>query len=360
MKTSAGLGFDGESFRRIYQFKEDVPRSYINREIDRWMAQGYIDVPTNVAYRRHLAKGGKHKVRTVFVTPAAVSFAEAMFAIPLTRLFSSFDVSHPISTGFNWLAGHHRDVLGWIQPGLGASMDISEFDISAKVRQVRDMFGLIRRFFQLNEWEDKLFNLLADYQSVTLVRFGDRLVRMRGGIRSGSAFTHILGSMLNATLVLAASGLRHSLRFKVFGDDLIVRLEDASHWDDLIAGYKRFGFIVSIDKSCKDRIQWLGFDITEGRPKLLDPSKWWAGFLHPERPDSDMASHKARLAGYMISSLGDGAFLDDAFAVWHELSGVRASTNLGSVNEFIRTIVSEVKDVNDVESVMRRLWAKIC
>jgi len=324
------------------------------------MAQGCIDVPTNVAFRRHLAVGDKHKVRTVFVTPAAVSFAEAMFAIPLTRLFSSFDVTHPISTGFNWLAGQHRDVLGWIQPGLGASMDISDFDISAKVKQVRDMFGLIRRFFQLNEWEDKLFSLLADYQSETLVRFGDRLVTMRGGIRSGSAFTHILGSMLNATLVLAASGRRPNLRFKVFGDDLIVRLEDAQHWDDLIAGYKRFGFVVSVAKSTKDRIQWLGFDITEGRPKLINPSKWWAGFLHPERPDSDMESHKARLAGYMISSLGDSAFLDKAFAVWNELSGIRASRNLGSVNEFVRTIVAEAADVNDVVSVMKRLWAKIC
>jgi len=324
------------------------------------MEQGYIDVPTNVAYRRHLAKGGKHKVRTVFVTPAAVSFAEAMFSIPLTRLFASFGSCHPISTGFNWLAGHHRDVLGWIQPGLGASMDISNFDISAKVRQVRDIFGLIRRFFQLNEWEDKLFSLLADYQSVTLVRFGDRLVRMRGGIRSGSAFTHILGSLLNAALVLAASGNRPDLRFKVFGDDTIVRLEDAKHWDDIIAGYKRYGFVVSIEKSSKERIQWLGFDITEGRPKLLDPAKWWAGFLHPERPDSDMESHKARLAGYMLSSLGDKAFLDDAFAVWDELSEIKASQTFGFVNEFIATTLSEVTDVNDIKSVMTRLWAKIC
>jgi len=360
LDTSAGLSFDGKGFSRLFQFKHDVPRSYINREIDRWMGQGFIDVPTSVAFRRHLAKGGKHKVRTVFVTPAAVSFAEAMFSIPITRSFKTFGLDHPISTGFSWLEGDGKALLSRFPRRHVASADISNFDISAKAQQVRKVFDMIRMLLQLNTWEDKLFSMLVDYQISTLVSSNKRLVKLTGGIRSGSSFTHILGSMLNMTLVVAGSGAERDLIFKVYGDDLILRLSDATHWQDFVNGCAACGFEISIEKSVIGSIHWLGFDVTTGVPRLLSSAKWWAGFIHPERPDESMASHKARLAGYILSSMGDPEFLKDAFEVWNELAEVKPSNDCGAANFFVKEFFAEATELDDLKEVCRRLWRRIC
>jgi hypothetical protein len=360
LDTSAGLSFDGEGFSRVFRFKSDIPSKAIDREIKRWMGQGFIDVPTKVAFRRHLTSGGKHKVRTIFVTPGVVSFAESFFSIPITRMFKTLGHSHPIGTGFSWLEGDARTLFAQFPLGNVASADFSSFDISARAQQVRKVFDLIRRLLQLNEWEEKLFNMLADYQTSTLVSSNQRLVRMTGGVRSGSSFTHILGSILNMTLVVAGSGQSRDLNFKVFGDDLVLSLTDALHWQDFVDGCKACGFEISVDKSVLGAIHWLGFDVSTGAPKLLSPDKWWAGFLHPERPDDTMAHHKARLAGYILSSMGDERFLRDAFKVWDELAGVKLASDCGMVNYFIKEVFAEAAELDDIKRNCRRLWRRIC
>jgi len=354
LNSSAGLSFDGDGFSRIFRFKHDVPRRHIDREINRWMGQGFIDVPTTIAFRRHLVQGDKHKVRTVFVTPAAVSFAEAFFSVPITRLFKSLGMDHPIGTGFNWLEGDGRLLEARFPAHSTASADVSDFDISAKIKQVRYLFELVRRLLQLNTWEDKLFRLLADYQCETIIRYAGRLVRLKGGIRSGSGFTHIIGCLLNMTLVVCGSGQRRALKFKVFGDDLILHLSDAQHWEDFVRGCHDCGFTISEAKSVIGEIHWLGFNVSTGVPKLLNVDKWWAGFLHPERPDESMGHHKTRLAGYILSSLGDDRFLRDACIVWNELFDVKAV-------EFSGTYLfdEQITELDDLNNVCRRLWRKV-
>ena len=219
---------------------------------------------------------------------------------------------------------------------------------------------MIRQLLQLNPWEDRLFDMLKEYQLSTLVTNGGRLIRMTGGIRSGSAFTHILGSILNMTLVVAGSGENRNLNFKVFGDDLVLTLTDAQHWKDFVNGCAACGFEVSIEKSVLGAIQWLGFDTSTGVPRLLNPNKWWAGFLHPDRPDESMAHHKTRLAGYILSSMGDPAFCDDAFIVMDELAGVEVLDGCDNVSFFIKETFSEYAGSEDIRRNCRRLWRRIC
>jgi len=318
--TSAGLIYcdSGEGFVKKYKTKNDVPFFEVRRCVKRWKQCGYIDIPSSVTFRSHLARGAAHKSRVVFVTPYPVCCLEGKYAIPLLEKLKRSSYSTPFGTQHNWINGGLRHFKS-CHKGYPTSLDFSGFDLSVKRPFIEMAFDLLRECFSLRTHEEEEWQLMVEYFINTKVRAGGTDYVLEGGIPSGSVWTHIVGSTIS--LFLAYYCQPDLTSVKCFGDDLVIFTREKVDLTLIVRWAATLGFEISMDKSVSGEIHWLGFNITGSYPRVLDPIKRWAAFFHPERPDESMDHHRGRLLGYAMSSLGDPAFLNDFMTVWSELQG---------------------------------------
>jgi len=318
--TGAGFFFDSakENFVRRYKTKNDVPFSVVRAEVKRWKKIGYIDNPSAVTFRSHLAKGMDHKSRVVFVTPYPVCCLEGKYAIPLLEQLKRSSYSCPYGTQHNWLTGGLRKFKS-AHTGYPTSIDFSGFDLSVKRPFIEMAFDLLRECFHLRTHEEEEWQLFKEYFINTKVHVNGEDFTLEGGVPSGSVWTHIIGTTISLFLAYYCQPDLDSV--KGFGDDLAIFTPGQVCLNEFIKHAADLGFEVSPTKSVSGAIHWLGFDITGPYPRVLDPIKRWAAFFHPERPDESDAHHRGRLLGYALSSLGDPAFLNDFMILWEEMEG---------------------------------------
>jgi len=349
--TGAGYFFDTatENFVRCYKTKNDVPFWRIRQEVKRWKRQGFIDNPSAIAFRSHLAKGAGHKSRVVFVTPYPVCCLEGKYAIPLLEMLKRSSYSSPYGTQHNWLSGGLRKFKS-SHKGYPTSLDFSGFDLSVKRPFIEMAFGLLRECFHLRTHEEQEWQLCLEYFINTKVSVKEGEFILEGGVPSGSVWTHIVGSTIS--LFLAYYCQPDLLSVKGFGDDLVIFTLRQVCLKEIIRHAADLGFEISLDKSVSGAIHWLGFDITGPYPRVLDPIKRWAAFFHPERPDETLAHHRGRLLGYALSSLGDPAFLNDFMIIWKEMEGPAILTE-SCIDPQLRGQV--VYDIQTVQRVFRNV-----
>nr|APG78269.1 RdRp [Shahe partiti-like virus 1]APG78272.1 RdRp [Shahe partiti-like virus 1] len=340
--TSAGLTFDdlNESFTRKYKTKIDVPFFEVRRDVKRWKRLGYIDNPSTIAFRSHLARGTGHKTRVVFVTPYSVCSLEGKYALPLLEVLKRSSYSSPFGTQHNWLNGGLRKFKS-SHHGFPTSIDFSGFDLSVKRPFIEMAFSLLRECYSLRTHEEQEWQLFQEYFINTRVRDGGVDTVLEGGIPSGSVWTHIVGSIIS--MFLAYYCVPDLLTVKCFGDDLVIFTKEKLSLVPVIELASTLGFEISMDKSVCGEIHWLGFNITGPTPLILNPIKRWAGFFHPDRPDETLAHHRGRLLGYALSSLGDPAFLDDFMTIWEELHGPAIMTDSCVAPEFRGQVVYDLR-----------------
>lgn len=346
-ETSAGLFYDGEDFRKLHSDKTDVKYYEIKREIKRWKRKGYIDNPSSIAFRSHLARGEAHKSRVVYVTPYPVICLEGQFTIPLIDQIKASAYDCPFGTQHNWLAGGFRHFKAAHSRGIPVSLDFSAFDMSVQEEIILLAFDLLRPIFRLSGNHKDEWAMIVEYFINTKVRHGGRDYMVRGGVPSGSAWTHIIGSTISMLLAYYCFG-SNALSLKCYGDDLCVFCRQKPSLQEICYWAGTLGFEISLEKSVIGEIHWLGFNITGKYPRILDPIKRWAAFFHPDRPDETMAHHKGRLIGYVLSSLGDPAFLDDAMAVLESIPGAWILPENLVSPEFQDVLLSDVKLISTV------------
>jgi len=349
--TSAGLTFDdtSESFVKKYKTKIDVPFSEIKRSIRRWKKMGYIDTPSSVAFRSHLARGEAHKSRVVFVTPYPVCCLEGKYAIPLLEQLKRSSYSTPFGTQHNWINGGFRHFKS-CHKGYPTSLDFSGFDLSVKRPFIEMAFDLLRECFSLSTTDEAEWQLIVEYFINTKVWCRGAEYTLEGGIPSGSVWTHIVGSTIS--LFLAYYCQPDLTSVKCFGDDLVIFTKEKVDLTLIVRWAATLGFEISLDKSVSGEIHWLGFNITGAYPRVLDPIKRWAAFFHPEVPDKSMDHHRGRLLGYAMSSLGDPAFLDDFMTVWSSIEG-RAILTDSFLQPDLRG--SAIHDIRTLKRVFRNV-----
>jgi len=316
--TSAGLTLDDEGvFRKVYSTKFDVPFYSVKRDIMRWKKFGFIDNPSAITFRSHLARGEAHKTRVVFVYPYSVCSLEGKYAIPLLDSLKASPYSSPFGTQHRWLQGGFRHFKAVMRDGTPVSLDFSGFDLSVQRYYIEIAFRLLRECFSLSTSDEIEWQLFVEYFINTKVRADGEDLVLSGGVPSGSVWTHIVTSVIS--MLLAYYLVPDLNTVKAFGDDLVIMCKKAPVLESLVLSARRCGFDISLEKSVVGEIHWLGFDCTGSYPKILDLVKRWAGFFHPERPDETMAHHKGRLLGYAMSALGDPRFTEDFLTLWYEL-----------------------------------------
>lgn len=142
----------------------------------------------------------KNKPRLTWVYPLVVTWLEYMFAAPLkdflekTRLFA-WDI--------NWSRGGYKNVYEQLSATEGsAGVDISGFDANTSERNIRWAFGVLKRMFDPKVFEesgmDKLWKALVEYFIHTPLLGYSYLYQKATGIPSGSTFTQIIGTLINA------------------------------------------------------------------------------------------------------------------------------------------------------------------
>lgn len=130
--------------------------------------------------------------------------------------------------------------------GMLLSIDFSAFDTSVKPELQALAFDYFRTLFQVTETE-KFDKIQDNFGRVGLVT-PDGIVNGEHGIPSGSAFTNIVGSTVQATIAVD-SGLVSEDEFQVLGDDGIYCLPDKDTSDALIRAFESCGLNVNSDKS---------------------------------------------------------------------------------------------------------------
>lgn len=349
LKKDTGAGFfydeEKEDFVRKFKTKNDVEFYEVRREVRRWKRRGFVDNPSAVAFRSHLARGADHKARVVFVTPYPVCCLEGKYAIPLLEMLKRSSYSCPFGTQHNWLNGGLRKFKS-SHKGYPTSIDFSGFDLSVKRFFIEIAFGLLRDVFKLRSSEEEEWQLFVEYFINTKVRSDKRDFILEGGIPSGSVWTHIVGSTIS--MLIAYYCVPELISLKCYGDDLVIFTKDKPCLREISWLALTLGFEVSEAKSVSGSIHWLGFDITGSIPRILNPVKRWASFFHPEVPDESDAHHRGRLLGFALSSLGDPAFMNDFMTVWESLNGPAILSKNCIAPEFRGQVVYDLKTLRRV------------
>lgn len=126
------------------------------------------------------------------------------------------------------------------------SIDFSNYDTSVKKELQGLAFHYFRSLFQRSE--DSKFDLIEDrFSRISLVT-PDGIVEGNHGIPSGSAFTNIVGSTVQATIALDSGSINED-EFQVLGDDGVYCLKDENSADELIGKFEACGLNVNVDKS---------------------------------------------------------------------------------------------------------------
>lgn len=130
--------------------------------------------------------------------------------------------------------------------GILLSIDFSNYDTSVKTELQGLAFHYFRSLFQRNL--DSRFDLIEDRFSRIALVTPDGIVQGEHGIPSGSAFTNIVGSTVQATIAID-SGLIDEDKFQVLGDDGIYCLPSEEGASQLIEAFEVCGLDVNNDKS---------------------------------------------------------------------------------------------------------------
>lgn len=325
---SPGLPYTLEGFKR----KDEVPPNRIKQYVHNLKYNVYTrcNTPCTSAVKTVVSK--KRKFRSIWVYPAHMTFAEGMFASPLIQAY--IEKRGPYALWLNYAKGDMRYLMSQRSPAcqwLGT--DWTNYDATVPAWLIRDAFEILRAqmdFSRYYEWGvptdpdtlPRLWDRIIYYFINTPMRFQDGLVvRKRQGVPSGSYFTNLIDSVVNAIVWHYLLPGHRGKRFYV-GDDALLEL--SKHEDlSVLAKTARdtFGFNLNTDKSSiGTHVSFLGYTMgRDGRP-MADYDKLMAQLTIPSRPDKSFEDFCSRARALQLSCFGSGcweftyevqAFLDD-------------------------------------------------
>ncbi|APG78239.1 RdRp [Hubei partiti-like virus 11] len=321
--------------QRGYKTKGDVfacheARSEIFRTWDRIGNGRGATLPDTCAFMRvQLAKEDKQKIRAVWGTPTDVIAEEARFFLPYMAKLKLSDA--PIAYRAEMATGGMSLINDMCQSHPGAKYlmtDLSQFDKSVPPWLIRDAFGIVMENFDFTRvvgsdgkvWDvnpdrtKRRISRMIDYFINTPVRLcnGERY-RKRGGVPSGSMWTNIVDTIVNAIIsrycIFNTSG-RLPLADMYLGDDQFAVVDGIINLNDIAKLMNEsFGMVLHPDKCVytenASNVQFLGYFNRNGLP--------WKGnmflvasMIFPERPVNDNMTRVSRAIGQMWSTLHGG------------------------------------------------------
>lgn len=272
--TSLEVGTVGESFRDLPKstsaglpFKSGCTKYEARNKMMR-LARSQWDrvskglqmqvLPCRSGARCQLRKRGENKPRLIWAYPGYLSIIENQFLTAIKK------VSPPKFMGWsvNWLDGGkslNRLLFGdyWTWQSI-AQIDFSSFDATVRTELIFHAFKILRSMFKLTKTEGIMLDQLRHYFINTPLLFYNKVVVKKRGIPSGSAFTQIIGSIVNMIACQYASlrSREYKLRTRLscwLGDDSFLNFEQAlcrqEFECDYLEKFKELGLNVSIDKT---------------------------------------------------------------------------------------------------------------
>lgn len=191
------------------------------------------------------------------------------------------------------------------------AMDYSGFDGSIGTQLIGIAFGLLGEHLKLDVKQEKLWNRIATYFATCpfVNQHGYLVTGRRGGVPSGSMFTQMVDTIVNAIVIEYALSEVKDKRYFVYGDDSVTYLKSSvKETEKLLESVKRrageLGVLVNLAKThvCEPTAitTFLGhYDLRSGRPA----DEVLARLVFPERPFKVSAeSLRSRVVSYMAES----------------------------------------------------------
>lgn len=289
---------------------------------------------TQVYFRSQICGVDSNKIRATWGYPMTYTIEEGRFVYPYLEWIRHTKKDVPVAYGVEMATGGMLYIDQAYQenrmadPNLRtALLDWSKFDKRVPAWLIRDAFEIMLQCFQLNKvlcnddhkWDvdpektKRRWKKIVNYFINTpfILPSGERY-RKEGGVPSGSTFTNIIDTIVNAIVVRYCT--YHVLgvfpRFDIYmGDDSCVFVSRGIDLDAFSAvAESKFGFILNTRKSYvtgeRTNITFLGYHNYYGKP-MRDGDFLLASFIYPERyhgrPDPHFTAMRA--VGQMWSSL---------------------------------------------------------
>lgn len=205
----------------------------------------------------------KKKGRLVWCLEAGQILFESQYARPLSDYLASMFPN--IATGKD---PHtiQKFMLRWNSKPYWVSIDYSKFDSTIQAWVIKEVFDIIKMFFD-EHYHDEIDWVMENFINLPIIMPDGETVWARKGIKSGSYFTQVVGSLANAYMMLAFLMHNHqcderkvmndlydvenknNATFMCMGDDNIIFTYSKIELEDLTKFMKQtFGIEVSPDK----------------------------------------------------------------------------------------------------------------
>ena len=204
-------------------------------------------------------KATKHKDRLVWCVDAATVLIESLYARPFIDKVLTHIQNYAGGKDDNYISNLliAWNVDNWI------SIDYSKYDSTVQAWLIKDVFDIIRSFF--SKRDVKVLQWIENqFIHTRILDFDGNISTKHRGIPSGSYFTQIVGSLVNALVILTYEFARFRgneakvwedmrygdwLRFMTMGDDNIVFTRNKISLDDLASYVEHnFGLVINVEK----------------------------------------------------------------------------------------------------------------
>jgi len=315
-ERSPGLPYTQEGFRR----KDEVDPNRYKHFVHRLKYNIYkrCATPCNAVAKSMV--GPTPKFRLVWVYPAHMTFAEGIFAQPLIRAYKH--AKGPYALWVKYAKGDMRRLRlsrppTWTWLGL----DWKAFDVNVPSWLIREAFAILRPnldFSKYYEWGaptdpdtlPRLWNRCIEYFINTPIKLPTgKVVRKRNGVPSGSYFTNLVDTIVNAIMVeYLLDQYKRSNATYYMGDDSLIALPSKVDLEELAErALHTFGAILNPDKSeLGEYVSFLGYRMHKSGIPQASYEKLIAQLLLPSKPDRSNMDIAVRMRALQLSSFGIG------------------------------------------------------
>lgn len=306
---SPGLPFKLMGYKTKREVIDDGHLHAINRDWQRiGFKKGRVDLPDVCLFARaQIAREGREKIRATWGFPLAVYIEEGRFFYPFQDKIKAREHDFPIAYGFETAHGGMNVLDEMLARNPGAKylcLDWKSFDKTVPPWVIRDVFGLIAEHIDWSHVQDaegkvwpvapepskRRWKRMVDYFINTPIRTckGERFL-VSCGVPSGSCWTNLVDSMINAIYVRYAI-YQTTSSFPIdeiyLGDDSVVIAQGVINLDDIATvAYKQFGAVLGLAKSyvttLRDNVHFLGYFNVAGYP-FKNQDFLIASFIQPE------------------------------------------------------------------------------
>nr|APG78340.1 RdRp [Wenling partiti-like virus 11] len=276
LHRSAGESFSGEKFR----YKSEITDKELMYAEDILFKHGSgIDqkLPKyKIAFRTQIRKV-QAKRRVILISPGPLAMIEKKWAYGVQKIMKQH--GSPFGSNHNWYQGSSLNIERQFDHPDTKSFDFSSFDHSSPPFLTKMIFDMMERLFVMSPRDTCIFRGICRSHLSAVAFYKNKTLSLKGGIRTGSSFTHVIGTLTG--LIMTRYIFGNDVESIHYGDDLLVKTPLSIKRSCELS--EKTSFTFALHKS-NAGINWLGLKFRRGKWLLADPTKRWAQLFYPAQP----------------------------------------------------------------------------